>query len=101
MNGKLGVVYQQLLKTANIKQQNTDNGLWVIEKHDIMFKILHTLHPMHWGPENCDIEPNFLSTFLSWPHNYYNDNNNATAFLMLSDKVFQSFGMANEKAQCS
>ena len=43
MNEKLGVVDQQLLKTANRKQQNTDNGLWMTEKLDIMFEILHEL----------------------------------------------------------
>ena len=34
----LSVVYQQLLKTAK-RKQNTNNGLWMVEKHDIMFEI--------------------------------------------------------------
>ena len=46
MNEKLGVVYQQLIKTANRKQQNTDNGLWMAEKLDIIFEILHKLGPL-------------------------------------------------------
>ena len=35
--------YQQLLKTANRKQQNTDNGLLLVENCDIKLKILNKL----------------------------------------------------------
>ena len=81
MNEKLGNVYQHLLKTENRKQQNIDDGLWVVEKHYIMFEILHKLHPMQIrGPENCDIKPNFLSTFFSCPRNYYKDNKSPDLF---------------------
>ena len=43
MNKKLDIVYQQLIKTAIRKQQNSDNGPWMAEKLDIMFEILHKL----------------------------------------------------------
>ena len=36
---QLGVIYQQLLKTANRKLQNKDYGLWMVEKHVIMHKL--------------------------------------------------------------
>ena len=40
MNEKVGVVYQQLLKTANRKQQNTDNVLLLVKNCDIKLEIL-------------------------------------------------------------
>ena len=43
MNEKVGVVYQQLLKTANRKQQNTDNVHLLIESCDIKLEILNKL----------------------------------------------------------
>ena len=43
MNEKVGVVYQQLLKTANRKQQNTDNVLLLVENCDIKAEILNKL----------------------------------------------------------
>ena len=43
MNKKLDIVYQQLIKTAIRKQQNSDDGLWMAQKLDIMFEILHNL----------------------------------------------------------
>ena len=43
MNEKVGVVYQQLLKTANRKQQNTDNVLLLVENCDIKLEILNRL----------------------------------------------------------
>ena len=41
MNKKLGVADQQLLKTANRKQQNTDNVLLLVENCDIKLEILN------------------------------------------------------------
>ena len=47
MNEKVGVVYQQLLKTANRKEQNTDNGLCMVnKKHNVVFEILHELNQL-------------------------------------------------------
>ena len=43
MNEKVGVVYQQLLKTANRKQQNTDNVHLLVENCDIKLEILNKL----------------------------------------------------------
>ena len=43
MNEKVGAVYQQLLKTANRKQQNTDNVLLLVENCDIKLEILNEL----------------------------------------------------------
>ena len=43
MNLKLGVVDQQLVKSANKKQQNTDNVLLLVENCDIMLEILNNL----------------------------------------------------------
>ena len=43
MNEKVGIVYQQLLKTANRKQQNTDNGFLLVENCDIMLEIWNKL----------------------------------------------------------
>ena len=76
MNGKLGVVYQQLLKTTNRKQQNTDNGLWVVENCDFMLEILRKHNPFEriTGPDNCDVRVIFLWRFFTWPCYYYNDN---------------------------
>ena len=45
MNEKLGVVDQQLLKTANGKQQNTDIVLLLVENCDTMLEILHKHKP--------------------------------------------------------
>ena len=41
MNEKRVVVDQQILKTANRKQQNTDNVLLLVENCDIKLKILN------------------------------------------------------------
>ena len=38
---KLGFVNQQLLKTANRKQQNTDNVVLLVENCDIKLEILN------------------------------------------------------------
>ena len=43
MNEKLGVVDQQLLKTTNRKQQNTDYVLLLVENCDIKLEILNEL----------------------------------------------------------
>ena len=43
MNEKVGVVYQQLSKTANRKQQNTDNVHLLVENCDIKLEILNKL----------------------------------------------------------
>ena len=40
---KVGVVYQQLLKTANRKQRNTDNVHLLVENCDIKLEILNEL----------------------------------------------------------
>ena len=47
MNEKLGVVDQQLLKTTNKKQQNTDYVLLLVENCDIKLEILNKLS--HWS----------------------------------------------------
>ena len=41
MNEKLGVVDQQILETANRKQQNTNNVFLLVENCDIKLKILN------------------------------------------------------------
>ena len=76
MNEKLDVVYQQLIKIANRKQHNTDNGLWMVENCDTMLEILHKHKPFEQirDPENCDVRGFFLWRFFTWPRNYYNDN---------------------------
>ena len=43
MNEKVGIVYQQLLKTGNRKQQNTDNVHLLVENCDIKLEILNQL----------------------------------------------------------
>ena len=43
MNEKVGVVYQQLLNTANRTQQNTDNVLLLVENCDMKLEILNKL----------------------------------------------------------
>ena len=77
MNEKVGVVYQQLLKTANRKQQNTDNVHLLVENCDTMLEILHKHKPFERirDPENCDVRVVFFVKFFTWPRNYYNDNN--------------------------
>ena len=62
MNMKLGVVNQQLLKTANRNQQNTDNVLLLVENCDIKLAILHKLNPFEpiRDPDNCDVRVIFL-----------------------------------------
>ena len=59
------VVDQQLLKTANRKQQNTDNVLLLVENCDIMFKILHKINPFEpiREPDNCESELLFCEGF--------------------------------------
>ena len=77
MNEKLSVVDQQLLKTANRKQQNTVNVLWLVENCDIKFEILHKHNPFEriTDPDNCDVRVYLFVKFFTWPRNYYNDNN--------------------------
>ena len=57
MNEKLGVVDQQLLKTANWKQRNTENVLVLVENCDIKLEILHKHNPFEpiRDPDNCDV----------------------------------------------
>ena len=76
MNEKLGVVYQQLSKLANRQQQNTDNGLLIAEKNNIIFEILHKLNPFDPIRDlaTSDIMPISLSMFFSCPRDYYNGN---------------------------
>ena len=47
LDEKLGVVDQQLLKTANNKQQNTDNVILLVENCDIMLQILNKFSPLN------------------------------------------------------
>ena len=76
MNEKFGAVCHQLLKTANRRQQNTDNVLLFVENCDINLEILHKHNPFERirDPDNCDVRVIFLWSFLYCPHNYYNDN---------------------------
>ena len=62
MNEKVGVLNQQLLKTANRKQQNTDNVHSLVENCDTMLEILHKHKPFQRirDPENCDVRVFFL-----------------------------------------
>ena len=48
----------------------------MVEKHDIMFKILHKLHPMHQSEalKTVTSSPIFYQRFFKWPRNYYNNN---------------------------
>ena len=77
MNEKIGVVDLQKLKTANRKQQNTDNVLSLAENCDIKLEILHKHNPFEpiRDPNNCDVGVIFLWRFFTCPRNYYNDNN--------------------------
>ena len=65
LDQKLGVVDQQLLKTANRKQQNADNVLWLVENCDIKLEILHKLNPFEpiTDPDNCDVRAIFWWSF--------------------------------------
>ena len=67
---------KKLFKTANRKQQNTDNVSLLAKNCDIMLEILNKFDPQALirDPENCDIKPIFLSMFFICPCNYYNDN---------------------------
>ena len=67
---------QQWLKTANWKQQNTENVLLLVENCDIKLEILHKHNPFDRirDPDNCDVRVIFLWRFLTWPRNYYNNN---------------------------
>ena len=74
----LGVVDQQLLKTANRLQQNTDIVLLLVENCDTMLEILHKHNPFKQitDPDNCDVRVFFVVKFFTWPRNYYNNNKN-------------------------
>ena len=67
MNEKVGVVYQQLLKTANRKQQNTDNVHSLVKNCDTMLETLHKHKPFERikDPENCDVRVFFCEVFSS------------------------------------
>ena len=69
MNEKLDVVDQQLLKTSNRKQQNTDNVLLLVENCDIMLEILNKLNPFEpiRDPDNYDIRLIFCEGFSLVP----------------------------------
>ena len=58
----LGVVDQQLLKTANRLQQNTDIVLLLVENCDTMLEILHKHKPFERirDLDNCDVRVYFL-----------------------------------------
>ena len=66
MNQKVGVVYQQLLKTANRKQQNTDNVLSLVENCDIKLEILSKLAHLNQLETQITVmsELFFLKVFL-------------------------------------
>ena len=53
----------------------------MVEKHDIIFKILHELTPFDpiRDSETSDIMLNLLSTFFRCSHSYYNDYYNSLA----------------------
>ena len=76
MDEKLGVVDQQLLKTANRNQQNTDNVLLLVENCDIMLEVLNKLSPFEQirDLDNCDVMVIYCEVFFTCPHNYYTDN---------------------------
>ena len=61
----LGVVAQQLLKTANRKQQDTDNVLFLAENCDIKLEILHKHNSFELirDPDNCDVRVIFCEGF--------------------------------------
>ena len=60
------------------------------EKLDIMFKILHKLTQLApiRDAENGYIKPILLSTFLTCPHNYYNDNKSNMTFYYVLYRIF-------------
>ena len=55
-------VYKHLIKTANRRQQKTDNVLLLVENCDTMLEILHKHKPFERirDPENCDVRVCFL-----------------------------------------
>ena len=57
LNWKLYAVDQQLFKTANKKQQNTENVLLLVENCEIKHEILHKHNPFERirDPDNCDV----------------------------------------------
>ena len=73
----LCVVVQQLLKTSNRKQENTDNVLSLVENYDIMLEIGNKLSPFERisNSDSCDVMLILKLTFFSCPHNYYCCNN--------------------------
>ena len=66
MNGKLGAVDQQLLKTANRKQQNTDNVFLLVKNCDIKLEILNKLGHLNQLETQITVmsEIFFLKVFL-------------------------------------
>ena len=60
MNGKLGAVDQQLLKTANRKQQNTDNVILLVENCDIKLEILNKLAHLNQSQTQITVMPEFF-----------------------------------------
>ena len=57
----------------------------MVEKHGIMFDILHKLNAFDLIPETSDIMLILLSMFFSCPHNYYD------YILSCENLKFQSF----------
>ena len=57
LNEKLIVVDQQLLKTANRKQQDTENVLLLVENCHIMLEILNEFNIFEpiIDPDNCNV----------------------------------------------
>ena len=87
MNEKVGVVYQQLLKTANRKQQNTDNVHSLVENCDTMLEIY--INISHFNKSEIlktVMSEFFFVKFLTWPRNYYNDNK--TSFVIALFKIW-------------
>ena len=65
LNEKPDVVDQHLLITANRKQQNTKDVLFLVENCDTMLVILHKHNPFERirGLENCDVRVFFVKVF--------------------------------------
>ena len=69
MNEKLGAVDQQLLKTANRKQQNTGNVLLLVENCDIKLEILNkSIHLNQLETQITAMSELFLSQGFSLGH---------------------------------
>ena len=69
MNEKVGVVYQQLLKTANRKQQNSDDVHLLVENCDTKLEILNKLAHLNELENQITVMPElFFSEGFSHDH---------------------------------